>query len=63
MWSFIQRRLTLRGSVPDKASIDYRQAREIYAVLHAEEMLFREMAQIAILKWETDAIKNLAATS
>ena len=61
MWSFIQERLTARGSVPDKASMDYNQVREIYAILQAEERLFREMAQIAFLKKELNAMGTFTA--
>lgn len=58
MWKFIEERLAPRGTLPDKASIDYRQASQIYAVLLAEEMMFREMAQVALLKREAEKIKN-----
>lgn len=59
MWKFMKERLAARGKIPDKASLDYKQASEIYTVLLAEEMMFREMVQVAILRKETDTIKNL----
>lgn len=58
IWSFMKERLPARGGMPDKASIDYKQASEIYAALLAEEMMFREMVQIAIFRREARAIKN-----
>ena len=59
MWKFIGEKLVLRGKMPDKASLDYKQAFELYTILLAEDMMFREMAQIAILRKETDILKRV----
>ncbi|GEM_PF-2342297 len=58
MWKFMSARLASRGALPDKASLDYRQAFEIYSILLVEEMMFREMVQVALLKREADKVKN-----
>lgn len=59
MWKFIGERLSPRGRLPDKASLDYKQAFELYSILLAEEMMFREMAQIAIFRAETTVLKGI----
>ncbi len=59
MWKFIGERLGPRGRMPDKASLDYKQAFELYSILLAEDMMFREMAQIVILRKETKILKNI----
>lgn len=59
MWRFIGNRLRPRGSLPDKASLDYKQAFELYTVLLSEDMMFRELAQIALLRKETSLLKGV----
>lgn len=58
MWKFIRERLAPRGTLPDKASLDYKQALELYSILLVEDMMVREMVQVALLKREAEKVKN-----
>ena len=58
MWKFIGEILLPLGKMPDKASMDYNQVREMYSSLITADMMFRELVQVAILKKETSEIKN-----
>ncbi len=58
MWKFIGEILVPHGKMPGKASLDYNQVCEMYASLVASDMMFRELVQVAILKKETDKMKN-----
>lgn len=59
MRRFIEEKLEPVGRMPDRASLDYNQVLEMYSGLLAEEMMFREFVQIAILRNKTNTIKNL----
>ncbi|MDE1830102.1 MAG: hypothetical protein KGI25_07250 [Thaumarchaeota archaeon] len=59
MRRFIEERLEPIGKMPDKSRLNYNQVLEMYSGLLAEEMMFREFVQIAILKNQTNAMKNL----
>lgn len=58
MRRFIEDRLTPRGTMPDRARLGYNQVLELYSGLLVEEMIFREMMQVAILRNEIRSIKN-----
>lgn len=59
MWRFIGEILLPLGKLPDKASMDYNQVREMYSSLITADMMFRELVQIAILKKETTGIEKI----
>jgi len=59
MWKFIGEILLPLGKLPDKASMDYNQVREMYSSLITADMMFRELVQIAILKKETTGIEKI----
>ncbi|MGI0046833.1 MAG: hypothetical protein ACREBB_06565 [Nitrosotalea sp.] len=58
MWKRIGDILIPLGTMPDKASMDYKQLQELYTSIVAADMTFRDLVQIAILKKETAEIQT-----
>jgi len=56
MWKIIGDILIPYELMPDKASMDYKEVRQLYADLVTVDTMFRDLAQIIILK-NTSAIK------
>lgn len=50
MWKIIGDILIPYGLMPDKASMDYKEVRQLYADLVTVDTMFRDLAQIIILK-------------
>lgn len=50
MWKTVGDILIPYGLMPDKASMDYKEVRQLYADLVTVDAMFRDLAQIIILK-------------
>ena len=59
MRKFIEERTEPMGRMSDRTRMDYNQVFEMYSGLLAEEMMFREFVQVAILRNQTNLMKNL----
>ncbi len=58
MWKFIDELMRPNELVPDKSSLTYDQVYSIYAKLYQIDEVFREIAQIKILKKGLEAEKQ-----
>ncbi|MHB8601025.1 MAG: hypothetical protein ACYC6W_05320 [Nitrosotalea sp.] len=58
MWKFIDSIMRPNELVPDKTILTYEQVFSIYSKLSDIDEMFKEIAQIAILKKELDKINN-----